>query len=154
MQNIFEINRVNEDNMVRPVYEVIRRTKNRRNKEDKVKELQENESWALKDILRGAYDSTVEFNFPEGDPPYTPNQEHNAPTNLLKEHKRFINFVVGGPGDEMPTYKRERILFEILEGIHPDDAKLVVAMINKKKLDGISRPVIEEAFPGLLQDTS
>jgi len=25
-------------------------------------------------------------------------------------------------------------------------------MINKKKLDGISRPVIEEAFPGLLQD--
>ena len=63
-------------------------------------------------------------------------------------------FVSGGPGDELPTYKRERILFEILEGVHPDDAKLVVSMINKKKLEGISRPVIEEAFPGLLQDTS
>ena len=52
----------------------------------------------------------------------------------------------------MPTYKRERILFEILEGVHPEDAKLVVNMINKKTLEGISRPVIEEAFPGLLQD--
>ena len=138
--------------MVRPVYEVIRRTKNKRNKKDKANELKENESWALKDILRGAYDSTVKFSFPEGDPPFTPNQEHNAPSNLLKEHKRFIYFVTGGPGDDMPPYKRERILFEILEGVHPEDAKLVVKMINKKTLEGISRPVIEEAFPGLLQD--
>ena len=138
--------------MVRPVYEVIRRTKNKRNKKDKANELKENESWALKDILRGAYDSTVKFSFPEGDPPFTPNQEHNAPANLLKEHKRFIYFVTGGPGDDMPPYKRERILFEILEGVHPEDAKLVVNMINKKTLEGISRPVIEEAFPGLLQD--
>ena len=52
----------------------------------------------------------------------------------------------------MPPYKRERILFEILEGVHPEDAKLVVKMINKKTLEGISRPVIEEAFPGLLRD--
>lgn len=138
--------------MVRPVYEVIRRTKNKRNKKDKANELKENESWALKDILRGAYDSTVKFSFPEGDPPFTPNQEHNAPANLLKEHKRFIYFVVGGPGDDLPPYKRERILFEILEGVHPEDAKLVIKMINKKTLEGISRPVIEEAFPGLLRD--
>jgi hypothetical protein len=138
--------------MVRPVYEVIRRTKNKRNKKDKANELKQNESWALKDILRGSYDSTVKFSFPAGDPPFTPNQEHNAPSNLLKEHKRFIYFVAGGPGDDMPPYKRERILFEILEGVHPEDAKLVVNMINKKTLEGISRPVIEEAFPGLLQD--
>jgi hypothetical protein len=138
--------------MVRPVYEVIRRAKNKRSKTDKAKELKDNESWALKDILRGAYDSTVEFNFPVGDPPYTPSQEHNAPANLLKEHKRFINFVVGGPGDKLPAFKREKILFEILEGVHPEDAKLVIKMINKQKLDGISRPVVEEAFPGLLRD--
>ena len=68
--------------MVRPVYEVIRRTKNKRNKKDKANELKQNESWALKDILRGSYDSTVKFSFPEGDPPFTPNQEHNAPSNL------------------------------------------------------------------------
>lgn len=138
--------------MVKQVYEVIRRTKNKRNKEEKVAELQANESWALKDILRGAYDATVEFNLPPGDPPYTANEEHNAPTNLLKEHKKFINFVLGGPGDKLPAFKRERIFFEILEGVHPEDAKLVVKMVNKQKLDGISRPVIEEAFPGLLRD--
>ena len=42
--------------MVRPVYEVIRRTKNKRNKKDKANELKQNESWALKDILRGSYE--------------------------------------------------------------------------------------------------
>ena len=49
--------------MVRPVYEVIRRTKNKRNKKDKANELKQNESWALKDILRGSYDSTVKLAF-------------------------------------------------------------------------------------------
>jgi hypothetical protein len=138
--------------MPRLVYEVIRRTKNKRNKEDKVKALREDETWALKDILRGVYDSSVEFNLPEGDPPYTANEEHNAPTSLLREHRKFINFVKGGPGDNMPAFKRERIFFEILEGVHPEDAKLVVKMINKEKLDGITRPIIEGAFPGLLRD--
>jgi hypothetical protein len=40
----------------------------------------------------------------------------------------------------------------LIEGIDPEDAKLVINMINKEKPNGITRPVIEEAFPGLLQD--
>ena len=50
----------------------------------------------------------------------------------------------------MPKYKREQMFIGMLEGIHPEDAKLVVNMINKKKIPGISRPVVEEAFPKLL----
>ena len=48
--------------------------------------------------------------------------------------------------------KREQIFIGILEGVHPEDAKLVIGMINKDKIPGISRPVVEEAFPKLLQD--
>jgi hypothetical protein len=47
--------------------------------------------------------------------------------------------------------KRESIFIGLIEGIDPSDAKLVINMINKTKPEGISRPVIEEAFPGLLK---
>ena len=41
----------------------------------------------------------------------------------------------------------------MLETIHPEDAKLVVKMINREKIDGLTRVVVEEAFPGLLRDS-
>jgi hypothetical protein len=139
--------------MVKLIHEVLDEARKKRSKAETVAVLQQNETWALKDILRGSMDSTVEFVIPDGDPPYTPGQEYSAPRNLLKEHKRFVYFVKGTRHDEMPQFKRERIFFEILEGIDPNDAKHVVNMVNKKAPAGISRPAVEEAFPGLLKDT-
>ena len=52
----------------------------------------------------------------------------------------------------MQKYRREQIFIGILEGVHPEDAKLVISMINKQNIKGLTRPVVEEAFPGLLQD--
>ena len=37
----------------------------------------------------------------------------------------------------------------LLEAIHPKDAELVVQMINKQKVDGITKNVVMEAFPTL-----
>lgn len=134
------------------VYEVLDEVRKKRSKADKVKVLQDNESWALKDIIRGAMDSTVEFNLPEGPPPYTPNRAESTPSNLLKRNKEFRNFVKGGPGDKMPSYQRENKYVQLLEGIHPEDAKLVIKMISKEKPEGLTRPTVDEAFPGLLRD--
>lgn len=134
------------------VYEVIEEAQKAKAKADKIQVLKANESWALKDILRGTYDSTVKWLLPEGDPPYTPNDGHNAPSNLLKRNKDFAYFAKGGPGQRMPAFKREKIFIGLIESIQPEDARLVISMINKEKLKGITRPVIEEAFPGLLQD--
>ena len=134
------------------VFEVLEEMAKQRNRNDKVRVLKENETWALKDIIRGSMDTTVKWNLPEGEPPYTPSPAHMHPTNLTKQNGQFKYFVKGGPGDKMPKYKRENIFIGILEGVHPEDAKLVINMINKKKITGISRPVIDEAFPKLLQD--
>jgi len=41
----------------------------------------------------------------------------------------------------------------MLESVHPVDAELLVKVINKEKPEGISRVVVEEAFPGLLKDS-
>lgn len=134
------------------VYEVIDKVKSQKKKADKVKVLKDNESWALKDIIRGTFDSSVLWNLPAGNPPYTPATEQSHPSNLLRENKQFRYFVKGGPGDKLPAYKRENIFIGLIEGVHPKDAELVISMINKEKPKGLTRPVVEEAFPGLLVD--
>lgn len=134
------------------VYEVIELASKAKKKADKIKILKENESWALKDILRGTLDSTVQWILPPGHPPYTPNDGHNAPSDLRRKNTDFRYFVKGGEGARMPAFKRENIFIGLIEAVHPEDAKLVISMINKEKLPGITRPVVQEAFPGLLLD--
>lgn len=134
------------------VYEVFEELNKKTKKEDKIKVLKENETWALKDIIRGSMDSTIIWNLPAGAPPYTAAPEHSHPANLLRENKKFAYFVKGGQGDSMPAVKRESIFIGILEGVHPADALLVIDMINKKKPKGLTRPIVEEAFPDLLKD--
>ena len=138
--------------MVKLVHEVLTEVGSRKRKTDRIQILKQNESWALKDIIRGSMDSTLVWNLPGGDPPYTPCEDHNAPTNLLRENKKFRYFIKGGPGDKMNAPKRESIFIGLIEGIHPSDAKLVVDMINGRVPKGLTREIVQEAFPGLLKD--
>ena len=55
-------------------------------------------------------------------------------------------------GQVSQKIKREQLFIGVLEGVHPEDAKLVISMINKEKIYGLSRPIVEEAFPNLLRD--
>lgn len=138
--------------MKKYVYEVLSEVASKKKKEEKVNVLKKNASWALKDIIRGSMDSKVMWNLPEGAPPYTESEEHNHPTDLLREYKQFAWFVKGGKGDKLPAYKRERIFIGLLEGVHPQDAKVIIGMINKEAPKGVTRNIVEEAFPGLLRD--
>jgi hypothetical protein len=134
------------------IYEVLQLVSKAKTKKDKIAILKEHESWALKDIIRGSMDSNIIWNLPLGAPPYTPSPEHSAPANLHRENMRFKYFVTGGEGDRLPAVKREQIFIGILEGIDPNDAELVVDMINKKPPAGVTRAIVNEAFPGLLKD--
>ncbi|MDO7613190.1 MAG: hypothetical protein MUQ75_03060 [Crocinitomicaceae bacterium] len=134
------------------VHEVIELVEKQKTKTDKVKVLKENETWALKDIIRGSMDSTLSWNLPAGEPPYTASRPESTATTLLRENEKFKYFVKGGPGTKLSAVKREQIFIGMLEGIHPNDARLVIDMINKKPPKGLTRPVVKEAFPGLLRD--
>tara|TARA_Y100000389_G_scaffold92685_1_gene89449 strand:+ start:4571 stop:4978 length:408 start_codon:yes stop_codon:yes gene_type:complete len=133
------------------ISDIINDTKKARSKKQKIEILRNNESWALKDILRGTYCDTIQFNLPGGKPPYKENQGHNAPSNLLKKHKEFITFVKGGPGDSMQKMKREKLFIILLESVEPPDAELVINMINKTPIKGVTKAVAKEAFPNLIQ---
>ena len=134
------------------VFEVLDEIASAKKKEDKVKILKKNANWALRDIIRGSMDKNVLWNLPEGSPPYKESEPHNHPSEVQRDYKQFGWFVKGGKGDKLPAFKRERIFIGLLEGVHPGDAKLVINMINKKAPKGLTRPIVEEAFPGLLKD--
>jgi len=69
--------------MVRQVYEVIEVAAKQKDRVDKISVLRENETWALKDILRGAYDESVQWNLPPGIPPFEKNKERSHPSLSL-----------------------------------------------------------------------
>ena len=134
------------------IYEILEAAGKARSKAEKIKILKDHDSWALRDVLRATYDQKVEFVIPAGDPPYTPNRPDSIPSNLLRKNVDFKYIVKGGVGEQMPTFKREKIYIGLLEAIHPEDAKVVINMVNRKKPgNGITEKVVKEAFPSLIK---
>ena len=89
---------------------------------------------------------------PDGSVPYKPNEapkgtEH---TSLRSEQKRFYNFVVGG-NDKLSKTRRETIFIQILEGLHPEEAYLLILVKDKQLTSryNINRSQVEEAFPDI-----
>ena len=133
------------------VYEVFELFEKAETRKDKINVLKQHESWALKDVLKGALDPKIEWLLPKGEVPYTPCEEHSTPSSLLRKNKDFRYVVKGGAGMQMPSIKREKIFLGIVESIHPKDAELVCAMINKKlPVKGLTVKIAQEAFPELL----
>jgi len=134
------------------IYEILEAAGKARSKAEKIKILKDHDSWALRDVLRATYDLKVEFLIPDGEPPYTPNRPESVPTNLLRKNVDFKYIVKGGISEDMPSFKREKIYIGLLESIHPEDAKVVINMVNRKKPgNGITEKVVKEAFPSLIK---
>ena len=131
------------------IYEVVNKAASQNKKADKIRILKENESFALKSVLQGTYNPNIEFDLPEGAPPYTPSEPQSVPTTLHKQAKRFSYFVPP-KSTQMNPVKKETMFIQLLEGIHPEDAKLVLQMKDKKTFKGISAAVVKEAFPDIL----
>lgn len=134
------------------VFEILEQVSKAEKRADKIAILQQHkENWALKDILKGSFDDKIQWILPDGKPPYEPAEERSHPSNLTRVNKQFRFFVKGGPGEKMPAFKREKIFLDIIETIHPKDAELVVAMINKKLgVKGVTKKLVQEAYPGLI----
>ena len=137
--------------MVKQVHETFEDFNKAKTDAERVRILKINETWALKDIIKGSMDPRIQWLLPSGDVPYTKSKDWDHPTTLLKKHKEFRYVAKGGPGGSMPSYKREKIFLGIVETIHPADAELVCKMINKEPpSELITAKIVEEAFPGLL----
>ena len=131
------------------VFEEYKKADSRESRLDVLKKYEDN--WAFKDILRGSFDESLEFNLPEGRPPFTPNKPESVPSTLTKQHKQFGKFIKGGQGDQIPAFKRENQFVQLLESVHPEDAEYVLKMVAKKPpCRYITKKLVQEAFPNLI----
>ena len=133
--------------------EVFERFESLTKKEDKVKLLKENNHPALQDILRINFDADVVSVLPAGAPPY---EKDDAPkgyssNSLFKLHKQFKYFFKGPIANQAEPIRREGIFLNILETMHPRESQLLIDAKDKKlKIKGLTKALIDEAFPGLI----
>lgn len=135
------------------IAEIIKATIEAKTKNEKIQVLQKNNSVTLRTILRYTYDNDIEFLVPNVRPPWNKNGLVDVEGRLYNETRRLKIFLKGGPYDgKLTKLKIETLFIELLEGIDDKDSEILANMIEKKPINGISKAVIEEAFPGIFEE--
>ena len=132
------------------VAEILEKTSGMTSRSDRIRMLQENNSVALQTVLRGAFDPSIEWLLPEGEPPYKPNDLVDQEHIFYHECRKMYLFVEGGNPD-LKQLRREALFVQLLETVAAKDAKLLLAIKDKHlPYPGVTPDIIKEAFPGLL----
>ena len=163
-------------------FEVFDLASNQRSKVKKIEVLKKYEDLSLKQLFKWNFDSTIVSVLPEGEVPYSGyddqttysgtlttriNEEvrrmhevgsfslgasdKEGHTTIRREAKHFYRFVRGGD-DAMNAIRRETMFINILEGLHPLEAEIVVLVKDGKLEDkySITKEVVSEAYPDII----
>ena len=130
--------------------EILTKVSKIKTKKEKVTFLKHYQTDALRMICKSSFDPKIEWALPDGDVPY---KENDAPegtehTQLHQEVRKLYHFIKGG-NPQLTQNKRELMFVQMLEGLHKDEALLLVAAKDKKlhrKYKGLSDNVVKEAF--------
>ena len=160
------------------VYEVFNAASKQRSKAKKVEVLKRYAHDSIMTVLIWNFDETAISILPPGDVPYGTNREDNSMTGTLsdkindavgkmtemgsnslgsqdqgkstirKEYSKFYNFVKGG-NDSLSNLRRETMFINILEGLHPLEAEILVLVKDKRLTDKykITKEIVSEAYP-------
>ena len=132
------------------ISEIFTKINNAKDKPKKIEVLRQYDTPGMRMILKGAFDPKIEWELPEGTPPYIENEapagtEH---TYLEVEAKRLYNFAKGG-NDTINKIRKETLFIQMLEGLHADEAKVLLDIKNKslnKTYKGLTSEMVKEAF--------
>ena len=163
-------------------FEVFDLASKQRSKAKKVEVLQKYGDLSLKVVLKWNFDTTITSALPEGEVPYTGydkqttkggtlttkisqevrsmhesgsfslgSSDQEGHTTIRRESRHFYRFVRGGD-DAMNSIRRETMFINILEGLHPLEAEIVVLAKDGKLEDRykITKDVVAEAFPDIV----
>tara|TARA_B100000963_G_scaffold191176_1_gene166270 strand:- start:229 stop:831 length:603 start_codon:yes stop_codon:yes gene_type:complete len=164
------------------VFEVLDAASKQRTKAKKVEVLQKYGDMSLKMILKWNFDTSITSVLPEGEVPYNDFDEQNnsvvtlsgkitdevrrmhetgsfslgssdrqGHTTIRREARNFYRFVRGGD-DAMNQVRRETMFINILTGLHPLEAEILVLVKDSNLGDAykITRDVVEQAFPDII----
>ena len=163
------------------VFEVFDLVSKQKSKAKKVEVLKKYDEFHLRMIFLWNFDTVVQSALPEGDVPYQSYDDQNTysgtlstkikedirsmydtgsfsmgvsdqqgRTTIRRECKNFYHFVKGG-NDGMNNMRRESMYINILQGLHPLEAEILVLVKDKKLADKykITREIVEEAYPDI-----
>ena len=164
------------------VFEILDLASKQRTKAKKVAVLQRYGDLSLKQILKWNYDTSIVSVLPEGEVPYGKfeddaktsgnltkkitlevrrmhetgsfslgSSDKQGHTTIRREARNFYRFVRGGQ-DSLSSLRRETMFINVLEGLHPLEAEILV-LVKDGKLEevyNISKDVVSEAFPDII----
>lgn len=162
------------------IFEILNFVSKQKTNLKKIEILKQYEDPSLKSLFIWNFDETVITLLPEGPVPYASVGEQNSfsgtvsdkindavskmdemksvslgandqgRTTIRKEYKIFYNFVQGG-NSSLSSLKRETMFINLLQGLHPLEAELLV-LVKDKKLQSkykITKEIISEAYPDI-----
>ena len=142
--------------------EIAQRVHNAKDKATKIKILNKHRSAALEMFLKSALDPRIVWMLPEGDVPYIENEapegegEQMRLASVMDKMHNYVKMdrsdigkpeVIGNPG--LTQLVRERMFIQMLEGLHADEAALVILAKDKnlhRKYKGLNAPTVTAAF--------
>jgi hypothetical protein len=133
------------------VAEILIRVSKLKTKKEKIETLRKDHNVVLENIVDLCFNPELKFALPPGEPPYRPaSKAEDFQTTLYANMRKFGVFLENGPYPTMTMLNREVQFVNFLESLDPDDAKLVIAIKDKKMpYKGITRKLFEEAWPAL-----
>lgn len=131
------------------ISEVLQKAHNAKTKAEKIKILQQNNTPALRMIFIINYDDSIVSLMPEGAPPFNKNEAPAGTEHTHLEHEaRLLHHFFKG-GSNLKPMKREQMFIQLLEGLHPDEADVIIKAKDKElgKRYKVTKATVSEAFP-------
>ena len=132
--------------------EILEVVHKQRSKAKKVEVLRHYRDDALTALLIWNFDPSVTSALPDGPVPYKPNDvpEGTDHTSLRREWKNLYHFIKGG-NDTLSSLRRETMFINILQGLHPLEAEILI-LVKDKDLETkykISKDIVSQAYPDI-----
>ena len=162
-------------------YEVLEAASKQRTKAKKIEVLKTYAHDSIMAVLIWNFDESIVSLLPEGDVPYGNTREDNSVTGSLAdkindavgmmresgseslgsqdqgkasirgEYTKFYNFLKGG-NNGLSGLRRETMFINIIEGLHPLEAEILVLVKDKKLTDRykITKEIVGAAYPQIV----
>jgi len=160
------------------VFEILELVSKQRTNAKKLEVLKTYEHNSLKAILIWNFDESVISMLPEGPVPYADAKDQNVyagnlsdnlvkeaaggeaatrqdllgqgRTSLRKEYQNLYHYVKGG-NDTLSTIRRESMFINLLQGLHPKEAEVLILTKDKKLTDkyNIKFETVKESYPDI-----
>lgn len=136
------------------VYEVLNEFKAAKTKQERVDVLKNNDSYALRNVIFGAFVPNVEFTIKKV-PEYKkidvpPGMSYSHMTEALSRVYLFTKDNARRPAG-LSEQREIELLIQLLESLEPPEAEVFANMLKKDlKVPYLTANLINEAFPGLL----